>query len=436
VKRRRTIRAAIVLLVLAAGAAVTIALPKLPDKNATTTPTAKVVKGPLKLTVYATGELRAGRTMTLITPSVGSMLRIVRMIQTGTPVKTGEVVMEFDPADQQYQLEQASSDLAEAEQNIVKIKADVAVQAAQDSVALLTARFDVRRAELDSLGNEFTSKIQAQKNVLSLEEAKRRLAQLEEDIKSRAETSRASLAVAEERRNKASMSRQRAEQTIDSLVMKSPIDGIVMIKENRDASGGMFFFGMVLPEYRAGDSVWSGRPVADVIESGKMEVRAKVNENDRANLTEGQVADVSIDALSGRAFKARVGALSALANRGSFFETASITRQFDVTFQFDAPDPALKAGASARLVIPGRELPDALHVPRQAVFEKNGKNYVFERVGDRFERRDVKVEQRTESRLAISGISAGVDVALVDPTAATKAGPSSSAPAMPTGGTK
>ena len=83
--------------------------------------------------------------------------------------------MEFDPADLQYQLEQAASDLAEAEQNIVKIKADSAVQAAQDQVALLTARFDVRRAELDSLGNEFTSAIQVQKNVLSLEEAKRGL---------------------------------------------------------------------------------------------------------------------------------------------------------------------------------------------------------------------------------------------------------------------
>ena len=434
-KRRRTVRAAVIILLLAACAAVAIAVPKLPD-NVPVTPTAKAVKGPLKLTVYATGELRAGRTMTLITPSVGSMLRIVRMTQTGTPVKTGETVMEFDPADQQYQLEQAASDLAEAEQNIVKIKADVAVQTAQDQVALLTARFDVRRAELDSLGNEFASKIQVQKNVLSLDEAKRRLAQLEEDIKSRAETSRASLAVADERRNKALMAKQRAEQTIESLVMKSPIDGVVMIKENRDASGGMFFWGMVLPEYREGDSVWSGRPVADVIESGRMEVRAKVNENDRSNLTEGQVAEVSIDALSGRTFNARVGALSALANRGSFFEAASITRQFDVTFQFETPDPALKAGASARLVIPGRELADALHVPRQAVFEKNGKNYVFERIGTRFERRDIKVEQRTESRLAISGIGEGAEVALVDPTSTTKSSPASSAPAMPSGGGK
>ena len=45
------------------------------------------------------------------------------------PAKGGEVVMEFDPSDQQYALEQAKSELAEAEQEIVKMRADADVQA-------------------------------------------------------------------------------------------------------------------------------------------------------------------------------------------------------------------------------------------------------------------------------------------------------------------
>ena len=433
--KRRTLWAVAILVLVAAGAAMTVSLPALP-RSGDLTPTATIVRGPLKLTVHAVGELRAGRTMTLITPSVGGMLRIVRLVPTGSAVKTGDVIVEFDPADQQYQLEQAVTELAEAEQVLVKMKADLAVQAAQDQVSLLNARFDVRSAELDSLGNEFTSSVQAQKNTLSLEEAKRRLAQLEEDVKSRVVTSRASVAVAEERRDRARMAKQRAEQTIESLVLTSPLDGVAMIKENRDASGGMFFFGMVLPEYREGDSVWGGRPVADVIESGRMEVRAKVNENDRSNLTEGEIADVFVDALPGRTFTARVGAVSGLAKGGAFFEAATTTRQFDVTFTFERPDPAFKAGSSVRVVISGREIPDALQVPRQAVFERAGKNFVFVKGNGRFERRDVKVEHRTESRLAISGLDEGAEVALVDPTAVTTPGPASIAPAMPSGGSR
>ena len=432
--KRRIVWLALVAVVIAAGAAIAVGMPTLPERS-DGIPTTRVVRGSLELNVHASGELRAGRTVTLITPPVGGMLRIVRMVPTGVSVEKGDVVMEFDPADQQYNLEQARTELAEAEQEIVKMQADREVQLAQDAVDLLTARFDVRRAELDAQGNEFISPIDAQKNLLSLEEARRRLAQLEDDVKSRSVTSQASMQVVEEKRNKAQLAMQRAQQVIDSLVLEASVDGVVSVKENRDASGGMFFFGMVLPEYREGDSVWPGRPVADIIESGRMELRAKVDESDRSNLVEGQVAEVTVDALPGQTFTAKVGALSGLASRGNFFEpTASISRLFDVTFQFETPDPGLKAGASARVFIKGKRIDDALHVPRQAVFEKNGKNHVFVRVGTHFETREVKVLQRTESRIAVEGLSEGTEIALIDPEAAVKSTAAASSSPLPAGG--
>jgi multidrug efflux pump subunit AcrA (membrane-fusion protein) len=299
----------------------------------------------------------------------------------------------------------------------------------------MTARFDVRRAELDAQGNEFISPIDAQKNVLSLEEARRRLAQLEDDVKSRSVTSQASLQVVEEKRKKAELAMQRAQQQIDSLVLKATVDGVVSVKENPDASGGFFFYGMVLPEFREGDSVWPGRPVADIIESGRMELRAKIDESDRSNLVEGQLADVFIDTLPGQTFKAKVGSLAALASRGDFFEAAaSISRLFDVTFEFEKLDPRLKAGASARVFIKGKPIENALHVPRQAVFEKNGKHHVFVKVGDDFEQREVKVVQRTESRIAVDGLSEGLEIAMIDPTAAAKPSAPPSASPMPAAG--
>jgi HlyD family secretion protein len=191
----------------------------------------------------------------------------------------------------------------------------------------------------------------------------------------------------------------------------------------------------VLPEYRQGDSVWPGRPVADVIESGRMEVRAKVDETDRANLSGGQPAAIYVDTLPGSTFKGRVGALSELASRANWFESSSVNRNFDITFQFDEPDPRLKAGSSARVVIEGKEVADALHLPRQAVFDKNGKNHVFVKVGDRFEQREVKVLQRTESRVAVSGLADGTEVALVDPSSSARASSSpSSASPLPAAG--
>jgi HlyD family secretion protein len=430
---RRIVVPAVIVLAIAIGTVITTAVPALPARTSSV-PTARVTKGPLKLTVYATGELRAGRTVTLVAPPVGGMLRIVKLVPTGLPVKAGETVVEFDPADQQYALEQAKSELAEAEQQIVKTNADAAVQRAQDEVALLTARFDVRRAELDALGNEFVGTIEARKNVLSLEEARRRLAQLEEDVKSRAATNEASLAVSLEKRTKAQLSMQRAQQTIDSLVIRAPLDGVVSLKENRDAAGGMFFWGMILPEIRAGDQVWPGRPVAEVIESGRMEMRAKIDESDRGNLVTGQPGTLRVDGLPVDTFMVHVGELAGLASRANFFDSTTATRQFDISFQFDRPDPRLRAGVSARVTIEGKEIPDALHVPRQAVFDKKGKTFVYMKTGERFQEHEVKVEQRTESRVAITGVPEGTEIALVDPNSRSTGAARSSGPAAPAAG--
>jgi multidrug efflux pump subunit AcrA (membrane-fusion protein) len=172
--------------------------------------------------------------------------------------------------------------------------------------------------------------------------------------------------------------------------------------------------------------------VADVIEQGRMEAHAKITETDRDNLQQGQSARIQIDALPGRAFEAKVGELNGSASRGNFFETSAV-RQFDIALALDHPDPLMRAGASLRVTIDGREVRNAVHVPRQAVFDKNGRNFVYLQTGDRFEQRDIKVENATESRAIVSGLNEGDVIALVDPDLALRrakasTGPSSGVP--------
>ena len=176
---------------------------------------------------------------------------------TGLPVKAGDVVFEIDPADQEFALQQAKSELAEAEQQIVKIKADSAVQAAEDQVALLTARYDVRRGELNTAANDLIGAIDAKKNILTLEEARHRLEQLELDVKSRSATNQAGWRSSLEQRNKARLAMERAKSIIDSLVVKAPFDGVVSAKENRDAAGG-FFYGQRFRSIAQGDTTFAG----------------------------------------------------------------------------------------------------------------------------------------------------------------------------------
>jgi hypothetical protein len=67
---------------------------------------------------------------------------------------------------------------------------------------------------------------------------------------------------------------------------------------------------------------------------------------------------------------------------------------------------------------------DALHVPSQAVFLKEGKPTVFVREADgRWVSRGVEVLKKSESTMVLgSGVQAGEIVALSDPTVRTKKG--------------
>jgi hypothetical protein len=61
-----------------------------------------------------------------------------------------------------------------------------------------------------------------------------------------------------------------------------------------------------------------------------------------------------------------------------------------------------------------------LYVPRQALFLKENKRLVFVRNGNSFDPREVKIQAENESRAAVEGIGAGIEIALIDPTASRK----------------
>jgi HlyD family secretion protein len=419
----------VVLLVLAGAAAFAWRKPLRSD--GAEIPVSPVKRGNLEPKVYTSAEIRATRSAMLTAPPVGGgSLQITQLVDTGVRVKAGEVVVEFDPSEQQYNLEQSRSNLEQAEQEIVKAKADAAVQAAQDKVALLKAQFGVRRAELDVRKNELVSSIDAKKNLLALEEAKRALAQLEQDIKSHAFSNQAGIAVSEEKRNKARLAMQAAQQNIANMRVRSPLNGLMMVQPNMDSSGGFFFGGMSLPDYREGDQVRPGNMVARVIDTDELELVGQVSESERANVKVGQPVDTRADALPEEVFRGKVKTVANVATSANFWE-ANTSRKFDVAVQLDKVDPRLLPGFTAQMTILGQQTSGVLSIPRQALFDVDGKRIVYLKTGNHFEPREVKVRYQTESRTAIEGLAEGAEVALVNPGARSEKTDKAAGPAGP-----
>ena len=249
-------------------------------------------------------------------------------------------MVEFDDSEVRARLEEKQLELEQTDEQIKKSKADLAIRENQDLVEVLRARYSVRRAQLDVQRNELISAIDAKKNLLSLEEARRRLKQLESDIKSRREQARAELAVLQENRNRAVLELSREKMRLSQVKLLSPMSGLVAIKQNR---GGFFTFGSTVPDIREGDQVYPGTAVADVLDLSELEIVAKVGELDRANLREDQEAIIQLDAIANKKFQGHIKSMSGTASASVF--SADPAKKFDVLFSIGMKDLLSALGA-------------------------------------------------------------------------------------------
>ena len=94
--------------------------------------------------------------------------------------------------------------------------------------------------------------------------------------------------------------------------------------------------------------------------------------------------------------------------------------KFEVTITLANTDARMRPGLTAHIFINGDPRKNVIYAPRQALFLKDNKRVVYVRNGNNFEPREVKIQAQNESRAAIEGISAGTEIALVDPTAPRK----------------
>jgi multidrug efflux pump subunit AcrA (membrane-fusion protein) len=395
-------------------------------------PVAAVQRGTVTVTVRAIGDIRASRAVQIFAPPAGGTLTIVSLASTGAQLKAGDTVVEFDSADQVFALDQARSDLALAEQEIVKGDAQSAVQAADDEVAVLKARYAVRRAELEASGNELVGAIVAKQNLLLLEEARQTLTQLEKEIESRRATSRASTQVLREKANKARVAVAVAERNIQNLKVVAPFDGYVTVRQNMMAMGGVMFAGAVLPDFRVGDSAFPGTAIADLVDTSRVEVTAKLSERDRANVEPGQNAAVVVDGLPASALEGKVRNVSSVASRRVF--EAGGTRQFDIAFDIVKSPAQVWPGTSAAITINGATYDDALSIPRSAVFDVAGTPTVYVRTAGSFAPVPAKVRAWTDTLAVIEDVPESALVALVDPTKSEPAARGAASAASPSPG--
>ena len=107
-------------------------------------------------------------------------------------------------------------------------------------------------------------------------------------------------------------------------------------------------------------------------------------------------------------------------------------RRFDCKLTLDEPAPELRPGMSARIMITTGVIPAALWVPSQALFESDGRSFVYRQTASGFVPHDVNLVRRSESQVVLTGVHEGQVVALAGPDqqANQPAAPASAAKAL------
>jgi HlyD family secretion protein len=376
---------------------------------------AKVRTSEFVISVRTRGDVRSVRSELLTAPQVPDV-RIVRLAESGRPIKRGDVVVEFDAAQQEQTFLENNTRVRTVESEIVQTRASHRMTDEADGMSKMTAEYNLERAKLEASKAEVLSEIEGAKNRIEVGISEGELDQVNTVINAHKVAQQADLTRLNQRKDKTLRDTERAKGYLSKMVIRAPIDGIVNILPNFRSSGS---FGSSPPPFKEGDRAWTGAVIAEIPDLTNMRVELKLEEVDRGKLKIGQVAKIRVDAIPDKEFEAELDWISPIAAVN--FRGFSQEKNFPARATLKSVDPRLRPGMSATAEIVIESERDRLLIPLRASFTSGGKPAVYVQKGEQFVLRTIEVGKRNDREIVVtSGLEPGETVALENPVEAAK----------------
>jgi HlyD family secretion protein len=371
------------------------------SSSPTSDTTVRVIRKDFAPALRLNGTTQAARSYVATTPilegaQINTMV-ITKLISSGSRVKSGDILVEFDPQAQMKDFLDKQNTFVSLSGQVAQKKADEEIAKAKDDSALKQAEDDLSRAKLEVQKNEIVSRIDAEKNQEALEEADATLKQLRETYEHKRASAQAAIRMLELQRDRAQEAMHYAQGNSSRMSLRSPMDGVAVFN-TLWLSGRM-------RTVQLGDSVRPGMPILQVVDPSKMQVHVNVNQVDLTRLSVGQHAQIHLDAYPGLVFPGVLQQLSPVGHNGTFSDTI---RNFSAMFQIQGDDPRLLPDLSAAIDLDFGKQDKALVIPRDALVEEGDKAFVYRQNGASFEKHAVHVSLMGDGEVAVdSGLSEG-----------------------------
>src|SRR3989449_1210298 len=180
-------------------------------------PVAKVRRADFVISVRARGEIKSTRSVILSAPQVPET-RIVKLADSGRAVRKGEVVVEFDAAQQEQNLLERTTTVRTAESEIVQTKATHTIDDEADAMNLMVAQYNVERAKLEASKAEIVSEIEGAKNRIQVGVSEGELKQVETTLSSRKISQQADMERLDDKKSKTIRDVDQAKSYLSKMV--------------------------------------------------------------------------------------------------------------------------------------------------------------------------------------------------------------------------
>lgn len=324
-----------VLLVIAVVAAIVLR-----SRTASTANRPNSVSPGLPQTLRLKGTTEAVQSRAILAPLLEGQqiptLTIVRLIPSGTWVKRGDLLVEFDRQAQLRDFVDKKADYEKLADQVAEEQAKESAARAKDETELTQAEDSLRKAELESQKAEIVSRIDAEKNQETLEEAKATYDQLRETFDLKRKAAQAAIRSLEIQRDRTQQTMLHAQANSDLMQIHSPLDGVVVL--NTIWKQG------TMGEVQEGDQVRPGVPFMQVVDPSAMQARVLANQEDFPSLRVGDTATVRLDAYPDLTFLGKIDQLAPIAESGDF---SNKLRSFVVIVSIQGHDPKLMPDLSA-----------------------------------------------------------------------------------------
>jgi HlyD family secretion protein len=369
-------------------------------------PTLRVAAGDFVRNVPAQGDLQAVRATPISVPAgVPGPFRIGWLAPDGSLVKKGDVVIRFDPSVLEKRLIDAEGDLRGARLQMEKeqLSGLSEVRKLEKDAALALVELENSR-QFQKKDTVIYSRSEIIESDIDQELAGERRKHAEGSQRTHERLTGTEVALLQIKVRQADAKIQQARAGLQALAVTAPHDGVLILKRNWRGD-----------TTRVGDSVWNGQPLAEIPDLSAMQAEVYVLEADAGGLKAGKPATVAVESAPGVTYPARIQRVDALAKPRI---PGSPVQYFGVTLELARTDPrVMKPGQRVQAVLRLDQRRDALLVPRQAVFDREGRSVVYRKGARGFEPVEVKLGASTMGRIVVeSGLAAGDLLALRDPT--------------------